>query len=148
MTGAKGSGMRRTDVNEFVFYMEMMQVEKERCKFKICLSDKSFVVAFLPLPQRSRSGSRGPAWCPASETSPLQTLPSQKILKFRARRQKSRELFFSSVTAERSESPFLLLQFSDESQRDQPAHPPQPPGPSAELFLLKTTPAASASASF
>ena len=52
MTGAKGSGMGKIDANELSFYMDMMQAEiaKERCKFKICLSDKIFVVAFLPLP--------------------------------------------------------------------------------------------------
>lgn len=56
MTGAEGCGIGRTDVNELSFYMEMMQAEteKERCKFKICLSDKLFVVAFLPPPQSSR----------------------------------------------------------------------------------------------
>lgn len=55
MTGAKGSGIGRPDVNELSFYMEMMQAatEKERCKFKNYLSDKLFVVVFLPPPQRS-----------------------------------------------------------------------------------------------
>jgi len=53
--GAKGSQMDRTDVNELLFYVEMMQaeIEKERCKFNICLSDKLFVVAFLALPHSS-----------------------------------------------------------------------------------------------
>lgn len=55
MTGAKGSGMDRTDLNECLFYTAMMQaeIEKERCRIKICLSDKLLVVAFLPLPHSS-----------------------------------------------------------------------------------------------
>lgn len=50
-----GSRMDRTDVNERSFYMEMMQAvtEKERCKLKMCLSDKLVVVAFLPNPHSS-----------------------------------------------------------------------------------------------
>lgn len=86
--------MDGTDVTELLFYMEMTQAdtEKERCKFKMCLSDKLFMpsyplptalVRFLEQPscvgtvshtrRRRGSGARGTARCPSSGTSLSQT---------------------------------------------------------------------------
>lgn len=57
--------MDRTDGNELSVYMEMIkgEIEKKKCKHKICLMDEWFVVTFLPLLssrllQRSGAGQK------------------------------------------------------------------------------------------
>lgn len=140
MTGAKESGMDRKDGNELWVYMEMIkgEIEKKKCKHKICLMDEWFVVTFLPLLssrllQRSGAGQKaGTKWCPLSEPSLPQILLGKKSSERRGRQ----ELFFTVLEMNTAShlhasffsspcSPYLPSQCPDAQLMAIP--PPKPP---------------------